>query len=99
MILPFLMTDGAQRVPHGANQIASTYGPRPLTLVKGAGARVWDDTGQEYLDFSGGVAVNSLGHCHPVVQQALCEQAAQLMHVSNLYYNEPQCQLANKLSS
>ncbi|MEM6884501.1 MAG: aspartate aminotransferase family protein [Verrucomicrobiota bacterium] len=91
------MTETAQNGLAGAAKIATTYGPRPLTLVKGAGARVWDDAGNAYLDFSGGVAVNSLGHCHPAIQQVLSEQAAQLMHVSNLFYNQPQCLLAEKL--
>jgi len=91
------MTETTQNLLRGADKIATTYGPRPLTLVKGEGSRVWDDTGKEYLDFSGGVAVNSLGHCHPAIQQALTDQSSRLMHVSNLFYNESQCQLAEKL--
>ncbi len=91
------MTDTTQSTMPGAQFLASTYGPRPLTLVEGQGARVWDAAGKEYLDFSGGVAVNSLGHCHPVIQQALADQSSRLMHVSNLFYNEPQCELAQKL--
>ncbi|UCD10182.1 MAG: aminotransferase class III-fold pyridoxal phosphate-dependent enzyme, partial [Dehalococcoidales bacterium] len=54
----------------------------PLTLVRGEGLRVWDDAGKEYLDCVGGLAVNCLGHCHPVVVNALTEQAGTLMQVS-----------------
>ena len=69
----------------------------PITLVRGQGARVWDDAGREYLDFVGGWAVNSLGHCHPVVTQALTEQANTLIHASNQFYTIPQIRLAELL--
>lgn len=69
----------------------------PLTLVKGKGAKVWDDKGKEYLDFVGGWAVNSLGHCHPVVTKALAEQARTLIQVSNQFYTVPQVRLAELL--
>jgi len=69
----------------------------PVTLVKGEGARVWDDNGREYLDFVAGWAVNSLGHCHPVVARALAEQAHTLIQVSNQFYTIPQLQLAELL--
>jgi acetylornithine/N-succinyldiaminopimelate aminotransferase len=69
----------------------------PVTLVRGQGARVWDTEGREYLDFVAGSAVNSLGHCHPVVVKALMEQAKTLIHVSNLFYTVPQIQLAELL--
>jgi acetylornithine/N-succinyldiaminopimelate aminotransferase len=69
----------------------------PLTLVRGKGARIWDDTGKEYLDFVGGLAVDCLGHCHPVVVKALTEQANTLMQVSLWYYNIPMLQLAELL--
>ena len=69
----------------------------PLTLVKGEGARVWDDNGREYLDFVAGWAVNSLGHCHPVIAKALAEQAHTLIQVSNQFYTVPQIQLAEIL--
>jgi len=69
----------------------------PVTLVKGEGARVWDDNGREYLDFVAGWAVNSLGHCHPVVARALAEQAHTLIQVSNQFYTIPQLQLAEIL--
>lgn len=69
----------------------------PVVLVKGKGARVWDDTGKEYLDFVGGWAVNCLGHAHPVVVKALAAQAKKLIHTSNQFYTVPQLQLAELL--
>jgi predicted acetylornithine/succinylornithine family transaminase len=69
----------------------------PVTLVRGKGARVWDTEGKEYLDFVGGWAVNSLGHCHPVIVKALTEQAKTLIQVSNQFYTIPQVQLAKLL--
>ena len=69
----------------------------PLTLVKGEGARVWDDKGKEYLDFVGGLAVNCLGHCHPVVANAVSEQAHTLMQTSLWYYTIPMLRLAELL--
>jgi acetylornithine/N-succinyldiaminopimelate aminotransferase len=69
----------------------------PVTLAKGKGARVWDDKGREYLDFVCGLAVNCLGHCHPVVVNAVAEQARTLMQTSNWYYTIPQIRLAELL--
>ncbi len=69
----------------------------PLTLVRGEGAQVWDEDGREYLDFVGGWAVNSLGHCHPVVAEAVTEQAHTLIQTSNQFYTIPQLQLAELL--
>jgi len=69
----------------------------PVTLVRGKGTRVWDTEGREYLDFVAGSAVNSLGHCHPVVVKAVTEQAKILIHTSNLFYTVPQLQLAELL--
>ncbi len=69
----------------------------PVTLVQGQGARVWDTDGREYLDFVGGWAVNSLGHCHSVVVKALTEQARTLIQASNQFYTVPQIQLAQLL--
>jgi len=69
----------------------------PITLVKGEGAKVWDDTGREYLDFVCGLAVNCLGHCHPVVADAVAEQVHTLMQTSHWYYTVPQIKLAQLL--
>lgn len=71
-----------------------TYGRAPVAPVRGAGARLWDADGREYLDFTAGVAVCSLGHCHPRVVEAVRSQAERLMHCSNLYYIEQQARLA-----
>ena len=77
--------------------VINTYGERKLAFVKGEGPYVWDADGVKYLDFLGGLAVNGLGHCHPNVVAAIRKQAGTLIHVSNLYYIEPQVQLAKLL--
>jgi acetylornithine/N-succinyldiaminopimelate aminotransferase len=74
------------------------YGSRaPICLIRGDGMRVWDSEGREYLDFGAGIAVTSLGHCHPRVTGAIQEAAATLLHVSNLYHTAPQIHLAKLL--
>jgi acetylornithine/N-succinyldiaminopimelate aminotransferase len=74
------------------------YGARaPICLVRGDGMHVWDTDGREYLDFGSGIAVTSLGHCHPRVTGAIREAAATLLHVSNLYHTAPQIHLAKLL--
>ncbi len=75
-------------------RLMATYAPPPVTFVRGEGSRLWDDAGREYLDFLSGLAVTSLGHAHPAVADAVCEQARTLLHVSNLYGTEPQRQVA-----
>lgn len=77
--------------------IAATYSRYPVILVKGSGCRVWDFNGREYIDFVSGLAVNNLGHCHPNVVKAICDQAEKLLHVSNLYHILPQINLAEIL--
>ena len=79
--------------------IMKTYGRYPIVPVRGAGCRLWDADGREYLDFLAGVAVNNLGHCHPRVVAALQEQAAQLIHCSNFYQIPQQIELAELLCS
>jgi acetylornithine/N-succinyldiaminopimelate aminotransferase len=74
-----------------------TYDRIPVTVVRGEGARVWDEDGRQYLDFVGGWAVNSLGHCHPAVVEAVTEQAHTLIHSSNQFYSIPQVRLAELL--
>jgi acetylornithine/N-succinyldiaminopimelate aminotransferase len=74
-----------------------TYKRVPVTLVRGDGCRVWDEGGKEYLDFVGGIAVCALGHSSPVISIAICEQSKKLVHVSNLYYTQPQTELAQLL--
>ena len=80
-----------------SHYIMNTYSRFPLVLRKGRGMHVWSSDGKEYLDFVGGIAVNILGHCHPKVVVALQKQAQRLLHVSNLYHNEPQIRLAKLL--
>jgi acetylornithine/N-succinyldiaminopimelate aminotransferase len=79
--------------------IMKTYGRYPIVPVRGAGCRLWDADGKEYLDFLGGVAVNNLGHCHPKVVAALQKQAAELIHCSNYYQIPQQIELAELLCS
>lgn len=88
----------AEIIALGEQYVMRTYGRYPIALVRGAGARVWDADGREYLDFVEGLAVNSLGHCHPRVVEAIREQAGKLLHVSNLYWIEPQVELAQMLA-
>lgn len=78
--------------------VMKTYSQN-LVLTKGKGTRVWDADGKVYLDFISGISVLNLGHCHPAVTDAIQKQAAELVHVSNLYYNAQQAELAEKLSS
>ncbi|MEO5534261.1 MAG: acetylornithine transaminase [Pseudolysinimonas sp.] len=75
-----------------------SYAPTPLkVLVRGEGARVWDADGVEYLDFLAGIAVNSLGHAHPVFVEAVTRQASTIAHVSNYFASQPQLELAERL--
>jgi predicted acetylornithine/succinylornithine family transaminase len=69
----------------------------PVTIARGQGSRVWDTDGKEYLDFVAGIAVVSLGHSHPVLVEAIKQQAEQLIHISNLFYSVPQVELAELL--
>ena len=77
--------------------VARTYARTPIALVRGKGTKVWDADGKEYLDFLAGIAVNSLGHCHPAIVRAIREQSKKLLHVSNLYHILPQSELAREL--
>ena len=77
--------------------VMKNYGRPALTLVRGLGVSVWDDTGREYLDFTSGIAVAALGHCHPVWVEAIRRQAGELIHTSNLFRNPNQGELARRL--
>jgi acetylornithine/N-succinyldiaminopimelate aminotransferase len=77
--------------------IMATYAAPPLTLVRGDGAQVWDETGKSYLDLVAGIAVNALGHAHPAIVEAVSRQVATLGHTSNLVANEPSVRLAERL--
>ena len=80
-----------------ASSVMQTYARFNINLVRGSGSEVWDSAGKRYLDFAGGIAVNSLGHAHPAIVSAIAEQAATLMHTSNLYHNDLQEKLAERL--
>lgn len=77
--------------------IANTYKRFPVVFAKGSGCTLWDSEGKSYLDFVAGIAVCNLGHAHPTIAEALCEQSKNLLHVSNLYYTVPQVDLAEWL--
>jgi acetylornithine/succinyldiaminopimelate/putrescine aminotransferase len=79
--------------------LVPAYARMPVQFVRGDGALLYDDEGNEYLDFQSGLAVSSLGHGHPAVVRAIAEQAAQLIHVGNLFYTEPGMRLAERLSA
>lgn len=74
------------------------YSPSAVIPVRGQGSRVWDQQDREFIDFAGGIAVNCLGHCHPVLVGALTEQANKIWHLSNVMTNEPALRLAKKLT-
>ncbi|MFM7241878.1 MAG: aspartate aminotransferase family protein [Opitutia bacterium] len=93
--------NGPSADPAAANyaaNVAHNYGAPPITLVKGQGTHVWDAAGKRYLDFASGIAVNAVGHAHPHWVKRVAEQAGRLVHVSNLYRNEPQGELAQALA-
>ena len=79
------------------NSVMQNYARYPLTLVRGEGSYVFDDQGNKYLDFVAGIAVNTLGHAHPAMVKAISEQAATMLHCSNLYHVPKQNELADKL--
>ncbi|GAA0482836.1 bifunctional acetylornithine/succinyldiaminopimelate transaminase [Tatumella punctata] len=78
--------------------ILPVYAPAQFVPVKGKGSRVWDQQGKEYVDFSGGIAVTALGHCHPALVDTLKTQGETLWHTSNVFTNEPTLRLASKLT-
>lgn len=80
------------------HHVVPSYGRFELALSHGAGSHVWDVSGKRYLDLGGGIAVCSLGHANPEITEALIEQSRKLVHVSNLYYQEPQGRLAQRLA-
>ena len=91
-----LVPGGAHTYAKGPDQYPADCAP---LIARGRGAHVWDVDGKQYLDLLGGIAVNALGHCHPRLVQAICEQAATLMHVSNLFTSVPQIELAERLDA
>src|SRR6188472_3606334 len=80
-----------------AAALMHTFGAPQLVLSRGKGARVWDEDGREYVDLLGGIAVNSLGHAHPTVVEAVTRQLSTLGHVSDFFASDPQITLAERL--
>ncbi len=80
------------------DHLTANYARFPVAFARGDGARLWDEDGLEYLDFLAGISVSNVGHCHPAVVAAIQEQAAQLIHVGNLFYTEPMVALAGRLA-
>jgi acetylornithine/N-succinyldiaminopimelate aminotransferase len=87
-----------EKIKQRADEVfVGNYNRNPVAFVKGEGCRLFDADGREYLDFLSGIAVCALGHCHPTVTEAICRQAGELVHVSNLFYTGPQTELAELL--
>ena len=84
-------------IERGERVLAGTYTRFPAAMARGEGCRVWDADGKEYLDFLAGIAVCALGHSHPAITNAICAQANELVHISNLFYTKPQIELAELL--
>src|SRR5438270_11380615 len=91
------MPDTNEIIERGRQFLLQTYHRYPLVLQRGKGVFLYDLDGRRYLDFVGGLGVNALGHAHPRIVKVIREQAARVIHVSNLYYNEFQGRLAEKL--
>ncbi|KOG30062.1 acetylornithine transaminase [Streptomyces resistomycificus] len=91
------MTTNEELTQRWQGSLMNNYGTPRLPLVRGAGTRLWDADGKQYLDFVGGIAVNALGHAHPAIVEAVSTQVAALGHVSNLFIAEPPVVLAERL--
>ncbi|MEU1553463.1 acetylornithine transaminase [Streptomyces scabiei] len=91
------MTANEELTQRWRGSLMDNYGTPKLSLVRGAGSKVWDADGREYVDYVGGIAVNALGHAHPAVVEAVSTQIASLGHVSNLFVAEPPVALAERL--
>ncbi|HZV72699.1 MAG TPA: acetylornithine/succinylornithine family transaminase [Conexibacter sp.] len=81
-----------------AAHVIPSYARYPVEIVRGAGTRMWDADGREYLDFLSGISVLNVGHCHPAVVEAVREQVGRLTHATNLFYTEPAMRLAARLA-
>src|ERR1041384_7573492 len=82
----------------GHKNLYPNYRQPPLVLTRGEGSRVWDAAGKQYFDLFAGIAVSTLGHGHPILAAAVAEQSKQLIHLSNYFYNQPNVELAAKLT-
>lgn len=97
MVVDLEQADTQSILKMDADYVMHTYNRQPVVFVRGEGMKVWDADGKEYLDFLAGIAVNGLGHAHPGLVAAICEQAGTLMHVCNLYAVPQQPALAKRL--
>src|ERR1700745_4488505 len=93
------MSENEEIMQREALFLLPTYNRYPVVFAKGAGVFLYDLEGKRYLDFVAGLGVNALGHAHPRIVKVIREQAARVIHLSNLYYNEYQGLLAEKLST
>jgi acetylornithine/N-succinyldiaminopimelate aminotransferase len=91
------MGSESELVETGAKYLYPNYRQPPLVIEKGSGAELWDKSGRRYLDMHGGIAVSTVGHAHPRLVEAIARQAAQVIHLSNYFYNEPNVRLAERL--
>lgn len=89
----------SETIQNAGRVIFNTYKRFPITIVRGKGCTLWDETDKAYTDFVAGIAVCNLGHAHPRIVEALCRQAETLWHVSNFYYTRPQTELASWLTA
>lgn len=85
-------------VASAGKHLYPNYRQAPFVLVRGRGSELWDKSGKRYLDLAAGIAVCSLGHAHPALTRAIAEQAGKLVHVSNYFYNEPNIELAERIT-
>ncbi|MBI2394035.1 MAG: acetylornithine/succinylornithine family transaminase [Deltaproteobacteria bacterium] len=93
------MSNNAEIAALASHVLVSNYRQAPIALVRGQGAEVWDADGRRYLDLYAGIAVSTLGHAHPQLVRAIADQAAAILHTTNLVYNEPSVRLAERLVS
>ena len=93
----YIMNNTQKLAERGSKVIMNTYSRFPIAFDHGKGMYVWDMDGKKYLDFVAGIAVNSLGYSNEKLGRKIAEQSMKLMHVSNLYYTEPQIELAEML--
>ncbi|MFT4263608.1 MAG: acetylornithine transaminase [Nocardioides sp.] len=97
MTAPHPNTSHPDYVERYQSAVMNTFGPPKLILARGEGSHVWDESGKEYVDFLGGIAVNALGHGHPALVEAVTSQLQTLGHISNFFASAPQIALAEKL--
>src|SRR5690349_9625590 len=92
------MTDRSHLVADAERYFVPTYGRPPFVLDSGRGVEVWDTDGRRYLDFVAGIAVNALGHAHPIIVETVTREVSRLIHTSNLYYTAPAIELAKLMA-